>query len=192
MLDVAKVPRRSEVKRLYLPLVACLVASCASDPVIQTDRDPAVDLSQYRSYAWKQEPPISNPLLKQRVVAGVDAEMAKKGWQAVPEAQANLLLVGNVSSREDATLDYFYEGNAWAGWEWRAGANRPMQRVELRSFTIGTLVIDAFDASSQRAVWRGVAQGTVPESEEHRSRGATKAIKDMFVDFPRAAAMPPR
>jgi hypothetical protein len=180
------------MRGLTLALAACLATGCASGPVVQTDRDPTIDLSHYRSYAWKQEPPISNPLLKQRVVAGVDAELAAKGWQLVPEPQANLVLVGNVSARDDATLDYFYEGNGWVGWEWRPGAVYPMQRVELRTFTIGTLVIDAFDATSKRAVWRGVAQGTVPDSEEHRSRDAMEAVHGMFADFPRAAAESPR
>jgi hypothetical protein len=176
------------MKRLSIVLAACLVSSCASGPVVQTDRDPAVDISPYRSYAWRQEPQISNPLLKQRIVSEVNAELAKKGWQAAPEDRAEVLLVGNVASREDATLDYFYEGNGWTGWNWRPGVNSPMQRVELRSFTIGTLVIDAFDASTQRAAWRAVAQGTVPESEESRNRDAMKAVHAMFRDFPQAAA----
>jgi hypothetical protein len=60
--------------------------------------------------------------------------------------------------------------------------------VELRTFTVGTLVIDVFDASTRRAVWRGVAQGSVPESEEHRDRDAAEAIHGMFADFPRASA----
>jgi hypothetical protein len=176
------------MKRLSIVLATCLVAGCASGPVVETDRDPSEDISHYRSYAWRQEPPISNPLLKQRIVSEVDSELARKGWQSVPEDRAEVLLVGNVSSREDATLDYFYEGNGWTGWSWRPGVNSPMQRVELRSFTIGTLVIDAFDANTRRAAWRAVAQGSVPESEKNRTRDAMKAVHAMFRDFPQAAA----
>jgi hypothetical protein len=176
------------MRGLPVVLAACLAAGCASGPVIQTDRDPSADLSRYHSYAWKQQPPISNPLLTQRVVDRIDAEMAAKGWQLQPEAQAELVLVGNVSSREDTSLDYFYEGVGWAGWEWHQGANRPVQRVELRSFTVGTLVIDVFDSATRRAVWRGVAQGSVPDSEKHRDRDAAEAIHGMFADFPKAGA----
>ena len=58
-----------------LPLLACslLLVSCASVPRVQTDFDPAAAFASYHSYAWRQEPPVSNPLVKQRLVAAIDS-----------------------------------------------------------------------------------------------------------------------
>ena len=175
------------MKAPSIAFVACLLAGCASGPLVETDRDPAVDLAHYRTYAWKQQPPIDSPLLKQRVVDAVDAELANKGWRQVAEVEAEVVLVGNVASREEASLDYFYDDGAWNSWNWRGYRVFGTQRAELRTFVLGTLVLDMFDTASRRAVWRGVAQGTVPESEARRTRDAMKAVHAMFVDFPPSA-----
>jgi hypothetical protein len=37
-----------------------------------------------------------------------------------------------------------------------------MSKETVDTYTMGTLVIDAWDAKQKRAVWRGVATGTVP------------------------------
>ncbi|WP_255910707.1 DUF4136 domain-containing protein [Tahibacter harae] len=171
-------------------LLSCsLLAGCASSPVIHVQRDPTVDFGQYRTFAWKQLPPMRNPLLRQRVVSAVDARLVAKGWRAVPDAQADVFLVGNVSTREDATLNYFYQDTGWDGWHWGAHA-LGMQRIELRVLRIGTLVLDVFDARTLRAIWRGVAQGYVPDSEARKDSEAMAAVQRMFRDFPEAAREP--
>lgn len=174
------------MKTLPILLAACLAAGCSSGPSVQTDHDAAADFSRYHDYAWRQPPPIGNPLLKQRVVAAVDAELAGKGWRLVPEVEADVLLVGNVSARDEQSIDTFYEGPGWSGWGWRGdppyGAGP--HRVQVHSFKVGTLVLDMFDATSKQAVWRATAEGTVPESEARRTEDAMAAVRAMFADFP--------
>ena len=77
------------MKHLLLLLAACLLAGCACGPVVHTDHDASAAFDRYRAYAWRQEPPIANPLLKQRVVAAVDAQLANRGWRRVPESEAS-------------------------------------------------------------------------------------------------------
>lgn len=177
------------MKLAGLLLLCGMLAGCASSPAIQVQQDHTVDFGQYRTYAWKQVPPMTNPMLRQRVVAAVDAELAAKGWLAAPDEQADLFLVGNVSSREDATLNYFYQDTGWDGWHWR-GHPLGMQRIELRVLRIGTLVLDVFDARTLRAIWRGVAQGYVPDSEARKDREAMATVQRMFREFPEAAREP--
>jgi hypothetical protein len=175
------------MKTISCLLAACLASACASGPVVQTDHDPAADFGRLHSYAWKQAPPISNPLLKQRVVAAIDAELAGKGWRQAPEAEADVLLVGNVSARDEQTIDAFYDGPDWSGWGWNriAGGTGPgLRRVEVHNFKVGTLVLDMFDAQSRRAVWRATAEGTVPQSQARIDRDAMAAVRTMFAGFP--------
>jgi hypothetical protein len=61
-----------------------------------------------------------------------------------------------------------------------------MQRIELRVLLVGTLVLDVFDADTRRAIWRGLAQGYVPDSEKKRARDAMAAVDRMFRQFPEA------
>jgi hypothetical protein len=179
------------MRLLPLLMAACVATGCASGPVVQADSDPAVDFSRYRTYAWKQPPPIGNPLLKQRVVSAVDAELSGKGWRLAPETDADVVLVGNVAARDETSLSYFYDDSVWYGWNWNPRGPRGVERVELRTFRLGTLVVDMFDADTRQAVWRGVAQGTVPESEARRTRDAIKAVHEMFRGFPPPPAPSP-
>lgn len=171
------------MKPLPILLAACLAAGCATGPVVEVEDDPSIDFRRYHSFAWKQEPPIGNPMLRQRVVAAVDAELAAVGWRRVPEADADVVLVGNVSSREDTSLSYFYAEDDWNGWNW-SGQGRRLNRVEQHTLQVGTLVLDMFDGHTRRAVWRGIAHGMVPESEARRTRDAMAAVRGMFSGFP--------
>jgi hypothetical protein len=170
---------------LPLLLMTSLLAACASGPVVHTERDPSAAFGSYHAYAWRQEPPISNPMLRQRIVDAIDGELAGKGWQRVPEPQADVVLVGNVSARDEQTVDAFYEGTDWSGWGWsRQMYPLGLRHVEVRTYKIGTLVLDMFDARTRRAVWRAEAEGTVPSSPLRRDEAAMKAVHAMFADFP--------
>ena len=174
------------MKVLSLALTTCLLAGCASGPIVQTDRDPAATFSDYRTFAWKQPPPISNPLLKQRVVAAVEGQLGGKGWRLVPESEADVVLVANVSARDEQSISAFYDGAAWEDWGWR-GYGDPtggLRRIELRNYKVGTLVLDMFDAKTKRAVWRAMAEGTVPSSDAQREQDAIVAVRKMFTGFP--------
>ena len=174
------------MKVLSLAMTACLLAGCASGPIVQTDRDPAAKFGDYQSFAWKQQPPIGNPLLKQRVVAAVESQLGGKGWRLVPETEADVVLVANVSARDEQSISAFYDGAAWEDWGWR-GYGDPtggLRRIELRNYKVGTLVVDMFDTKTKRAVWRATAEGTVPSKESQRERDAMVAVRKMFAAFP--------
>jgi len=180
------------MRTLPLLLVSCLAAGCASGPVVYTDLDPGAAFGSYHAYAWRQHPPISNPLLKQRVVAAIEAELDGKGWRLVPEQEADVVLVGNVSAHDEQSVDAFYDGVDWNGWGWRQSANAggARYRVEVHTFKVGTLVLDMFDVRTRKAVWRAAAEGTVPASPEHRNEDALRAVHAMFLDFPPSGAAP--
>jgi hypothetical protein len=178
------------MKTIPCLLAACLLAGCVSGPLVQTDHDPGAVFAAYGDYAWRQQPPISNPLLKQRVVQAIDAELAGKGWRLVPEQEADVVLVANVSARDEQSIDAFYDGADWNGWEWRRAVNPggAPQRVEVHTFKVGTLVLDMFDAATKRAVWRATASGTVSDSPEKNDAAINAALDKMFAAFPPGSA----
>ena len=165
---------------------ALLLGACATRPTVHTDYDPAVVFSGYHTYAWRQQPAVSNPLVRQRLIAAIDGELRAKGWRQVPEAQADIALVGNVATRQEQSLDTFYGGPDWGGWGWHGGwgFGGGYRSARTRTFTVGTLVLDMFDTRTRQAVWRGTAEGTVPDTPEKTNAAVQSAVTRMFAKFP--------
>jgi hypothetical protein len=169
---------------LLAPVV--LLSACATTPTVHTDYDPAAAFSSYRTYAWRQQPQLNNPLVRQRLIAAIESELRAKGWSQVPEAQADIALVGNVATRQEQTLDTFYGGPDWGGWGWRGGwgFGAGYRSARTHTYTVGTLVLDMFDTRTKQAVWRGTAEGTVPNTPEKTNAAVQSAVTRMFAKFP--------
>ena len=177
--------------KALLPLaLTALLAGCASTPDVNVDHDPNADFSKYHTYYWAQELQISNPLAKQRVIAGIDARMAAKGFTK-QEGSGDLAIVGNVATQERANLDTFYTGTGMYGWGWGPGwgyGGVGSTQTRVNYYTVGTLVLDMFDTATKKAVWRGVASGTVPDSPEKTEAAVNAGLDKMFAGFPPGAA----
>ena len=185
------------MKRLLpLAVAGLLLAGCASSPVVHTDYDPAATFATYRTYAWRQPPPVTNPLVRQRLIDAIEAQLASKGWTQVAEADADIALVGNVATHEEQTLDTFYGGPDWGGWGWQGvggiAVSGRYRTTQIHSYTVGTLVLDMFDASTKRAIWRGTASGTVSDSPEKNQAAVEAALDKMLSAFPPGSVTKPQ
>lgn len=179
------------MKALIPFALTALLTGCASTPDVTVDHDPAADFSRYHTYYWAQEPQFTNPLVKQRLIAGVDARMAAKGFTR-QEGSGDLAIVGNVATSEKQTLDTMYTGAGMGGWGYGRGwgyGGMGSSTTRVNTYTVGTLVLDMFEASTKKAVWRGVASGTVPDSPEKTDAAVNAALDKMFAAFPPGAVV---
>jgi hypothetical protein len=176
------------MKRLVLAAVmVAALAGCASTPTVHTDFDPAAQFANYRTYAWLKKPEGTSPLVQQRAVAAIDAQLASRGWRQVADgAQADIGLAGHVATQQEQTLDTFYSGPAWGGYGWGrwGGVGMGSATTTVRNYQVGTLVLDMFDMKTKQAVWRGTASGTVPNSPEQVNAKVQAGIDKMFASFP--------
>ena len=177
--------------KALIPLaVTALLAGCASTPDVTVDHDPSADFSRYHTYFWAQEPAITNPLIKQRVIDGINARMAAKGFTQ-QSGNGDVALVGNVATTEKQTLDTMYTGTGMYGWGWGPGwgyGGVGSATTRVNTYLVGTLVLDMFDASTKKAVWRGVASGTIPDKPEQKDAAVNSALDKMFASYPPGAA----
>lgn len=179
------------MKALIPFALTVFLAGCASTPDVTVDHDPAADFSRYHTYYWAQELQISNPLAKQRILAGIDARMAAKGFTR-QEGSGDLAIVGNVATQEKQTLDTMYTGTGMGGWGYGPGwgyGGMATSTTRVNTYTVGTLVLDMFDTGTKKAVWRGVASGTVPDSPEKTETAVNTALDKMFASFPPGAVV---
>jgi hypothetical protein len=172
------------MKRLaFATAVALMLAACASTPDVQTDFDPAAQFSRYHTYAWTATPEFGAPLMQQRITASIDAKLGAMGWTAASAATADVVIAAHVITREQLSIDTFNPGAGWGGWGPPGNGS-----ARVRSYTVGTLVLDIFDAKSKRAVWRGTASSALPKTTDKATAKTQEAIDRMFASFPGATA----
>lgn len=165
--------------------LALFLASCtlsAAGAKVSTDADPAATFSSYRTYYWAKKPEGMSPLIQQRVVDGIDTRLQAKGWTLADKG--DIALVANVSTSQQQTLDTFYTGTPMGGWGWRGWGGMGSATTTVRSYNVGTLVVDMFDTRTQQAVWRGTASGTISSSPEKVTKTLNKDLDKLFARFP--------
>ena len=54
----------------------------------------------------------------------------------------------------------------------------------MTSYTVGTLVVDMFDAGTKRAIWSAMAEDVVPDTPAEINADIDNAIARMFIGFP--------
>lgn len=163
-------------------LLAMLLCACASTPTVSTDADPDGDFARYRTFRWIQPPQDVSPLLAQRIVAGVNSQLAARGWSEA--ADADVAIAAHVATQQRQDVDTFYSGPAYAGWGWHGPWAVGSVNTTVRTYEVGTLVVDLFDTRTRQAVWRGTAKGTIPGSPERLNEGVQAGIVEMFKQLP--------
>lgn len=181
--------------RILAILLATVLAGCSTLSVY-TDYNPAAQFSSYRTYSWRTRPEQVPPLMAQRIVDAVDAQLRSKGWTQVA-ADGDIALAANVATHQEFDLDAFYGGPYWGGWGWGGwgwggwGGWGGYGSTRVRSYTVGTLAIDMFDTRTRQAVWRGTAESTVKRDPAAASADIQTAVARMFAAFPPGSAPSP-
>ena len=163
-------------RALYVAVALVIGSGVSWAQSVHTDFDPSANFASFRTYYWAKTDPVpGNDILNDRIMAEVDAGMARRGWTKAPEGQADLAVVANVSTHEQQKLETFYPG--WGGWGW--GGWGPPEAI-VRTYLKGTLVVDLFNAKTKKLVWRGVATDTVSDNPAKNAERINKSIDRMF------------
>jgi hypothetical protein len=166
--------------RLFLVSLAALLVSCASTPTVKTDFDPAAAFSSYKTYTWLSKPTGGSPLAQQRIVDGIDAKLKAKGWTLSPNGDVRV--AANVTSAEKQDYTTYYSG---MGYGWRGFGGGPgMATTSVYTYEVGSLVVDMFDTSTKRAIWRGHASGVLPDNPDKMAALLQASLDQLFADFP--------
>ena len=182
--------------RVITALVAiAVITACASKPTIQSDYDPSVDFSQFKTYGYYSPMGIENPnyssLLGQMFRDAIDAQMLPRGY--VLSDNPDLLI--NVSARlEDKTKVSTYSDPMMHGgyYGYRDGFYDPWggygygTSTHVSQYTEGTVNVDMVDIDQKRMVWEGIAIGRINEKEKSGElrQDIMDGIAEMFANYP--------
>ena len=153
-----------------------LLAAVARADTVTSDHDHTVNFSKYKTFMWVHEPEPTVAFMKERIIASVNAQLVARGMRQVNDG-ADLAVGANMATEEKHTWETYYNGD---GWGWGAG----WAVTKEKTYEVGTLTVDLFDAHSRKLVWQGIGTDTVSTKPEKRNRDTDKEIEKMFKHFP--------
>jgi Domain of unknown function (DUF4136) len=160
-----------------------LFAIAAPAQQVKTDYDRSANFGQYKTYSWEQVK-TKNSLDVERIKSAVNAVLAAKGWTQV-ESGGDVSVVALEMTQDQQTLNTFYDGFG-GGWGWRrfGGGGFGEATTTTETYTVGTLVVDLFDAKSKQLLWRGSASDTLSKNSNKNIKNLDKGVEKMFKKFP--------
>jgi hypothetical protein len=159
-----------------------LVANLARADKVSADYDHTVNFSKYKTFMWIREPETKDPFMKDRIIGSINAQLIARGLRQVSN-EADLAIGANLATEEKHTWETYYSGSGW-GWGWGDGWGDGWATTTVKTYEVGTLTIDLFDAQSRKLAWQGVAIDTISSKPEKRTKDTYKEIEKLFKDFP--------
>ena len=157
--------------RLLVPIACVLLATIAYAQKVTFDSNPSAPFASYKTYAWTQGTPTADSLMEQRIHDGVAAQLAAKGLTPT-NATPDLFVATHAVTQDHPQL-------VVNGFGWGLGGV-----ASVENYTVGTLVVDLYDAKTRQMVWRGVATDSVSSKPQKNAERINKAIEKMFAKYP--------
>lgn len=167
---------------LVLLLCSALVVSAWGQKV-NVDFDKGTNFASFKTYTWTKGTPATNPLMDQRIIDGIDKQLAAKGLQKV-EASANpdLVVLYHAAVGTETQLNTMNTGGYGWGYRWGGGMGNSTTTVE--KIPVGQLTVDIGDAKAKKLLWMGNASDTLSDKPEKNEKKINNALEKMFKKFP--------
>ena len=151
---------------------------------VKTDYDHSANFGQYKTYSWEKVQ-TKDLLLVDRIKAAVNSTLAAKGWTLVPSG-GDVEVFAIETTQTQQTLDTFYSGfgggRRWGGF----GGGFGDATTTVETYKVGTLVIDLFDAKTEKLIWRSSSSDTLSDNADKNTKNLDKGVNKMFQHFPPA------
>jgi len=168
-------------KTIMLIGLALFLVNAAFAQQVKTDYDRAANFSQYKTYSWEKVQ-TPDPLWVDRIKAAVNAALATKGWTQVGSG-GDISIIAMEINRNHQTLNTYYD-DFGGGWRWRGFGGFGESTTTSETYTVGTLVVDLFDAKTKMLVWRGVSSDMLSDKSDKNIKNLNKGVEKMFQHFP--------
>ena len=176
-------------KRLVISLIAAVLApALVLAQKTSYDFDKTATFAAFKTYALKEGTTTGQPLVDQRIVAAIDAQLAAKGL--TKSETPDLFVVYHVAFDKQQDISTYSTGYTGGygryGWGYGGGWGGGSSTTQVRDILIGTLVIDLADAKAGKLVWRGmgVKEVNTQNNPEKRDKSINNAVTKIFKNYP--------
>ena len=152
---------------------------------VKTDYDHNANFGQYKTYSWEKVQ-TKDPLVVDRIKSAVNSALAEKGLTQVPSG-GDVEVFAIETTQNQQTLDTFYNGFG-GGRRWGGFGGFGDATTTVETYKVGTLVIDLFDAKTEKLIWRSSSSDTLSDNADKNTKNLGKGVNKMFQHFPPASS----
>ena len=158
---------------LLLGLLLCVSSVVAG---IQVKFEEGVDFTRYRTYAWGKGTPAARPEYQEWIVAAITRELGERGLRLATDEEPDLLVVSVAFAKLEVVTrgNYIHLDNLGVG----------IITSDAVGTATGHLAIDLVDATSNKIVWRAVAEKAFSDKISKPQKTIDKITKKMFRAYP--------
>jgi hypothetical protein len=168
--------RRADLLVSALAVIA-LGGCSGSSMKVSTDYDRSANFAPLKTYSWRVEQQLPNPLMAQRLVEAIDANLKAKGYTKV-ESGGDITVTYHAAADKQVDVQSFQSGGPYSCW---GGC---MTSTTVTPVTVGTLIVDLVDTKTNKMLWRGSASDTVSGDPKENEGKINEGIHRMFEKFP--------
>ena len=70
------------------------------------------------------------------------------------------------------------------GWYWGGMGGMGTSTTQVRTYTVGTLIVDIWDIKAKQLIWRGIASDSLSDNPQKNQEKAAKALAKIFEKYP--------
>lgn len=182
------------MKVLSSIFITSLVLIGCSSLSVTTDFDASQDFNSYKTYRWAtteeanpNDALAQNPLVKKRVIAGIDKTLQEKGFILVEKGSGpDFVVMTHAGVKEK--MNVTQTGGGYRGYGWYDPWWGPYGgQTHVSYYEEGSLVIDVIDWTEKELSWRGIGTGVVKEGQqdaEEMQERIDEITAKILADFP--------
>jgi hypothetical protein len=171
------------MNRYVIAMVLMLAPALVLAQKTSSDFDKTANFASFSTYDMKEGTPANDPLMDQRIVAAIKAQLAVKNLTP-STTTPDLFVTYHASVEKQQDITAYSMGGGPYGWGWGGGWGQTDVRVN--EIPVGTLVIDMVDAKKNQMVWRGMGTKELdPQAKaEKRDKNVNQAVEKIFKQYP--------
>lgn len=185
-----------KIKFGIIALIFAVVFSACSSVKITTDMDESEDFASHKTYEYfgwaDNSDQILNQLDKERIEKAFGVELSNRGMTYVEsggDLVVTLYIVTQQKQQTTATTTgmggaYGYGGYYGYGPGYGWGGGMSTTTYNTYDYTVGTLVIDIYDAAEKKLIFESIASGEINEKTKGRDDRIAKTAAKMMYDYP--------
>ena len=195
------------MKRIvFIFLISLTLLSCNTIKVV-SDKDASVDFSTFTTleyYGWADNSDkLLNSLDKARIETAFQSEFSKRGIKVVDKGEGDMIvslyIISENKTETVANTNTTYMGGGMGrygmrgyggyygygpGYGWGGGYAQSTTTYTDRDYTVGTLIISAYDASKKTLIWEAVGTKTIDEDPKTPEENIQKAVAKIMEQYP--------